>query len=530
MRQGYSGEQRLFKWIPLSVDLLQPDRLSSQKAQPVVGASAREFVRTGDALAEAKIGAATQAANPVIAIDMNTVAHALLGQTNQHLAATAVCNELARQFNAHRVSIGWFSKHSDASRCTVLAQSSVDIVKLSADAQARLSDAMYEALDQADTALYDVGSVATSLPSALTTISTAQAQLATLKTPIVFSTILAIEQRLVGAITIEIASSQAPQFRLRWSNTIQALPQLTQMLACGLQLHSDAQSNLRKRFNTLKFKSGSRFAMAGAALIALAALLIPVSNPVSATARLEGLAQRSVGAPSAGILKTVLVRPGDSVTAGQVIAQLSERDFELEKTRLQSEQLQAESGYSSAMAKGDRTAMMVAQAKGEEIVSQLGLINHQLEQIQLRAPIDGVLIQGDLQPLTGTPVEKGQSLFVIAPKQKFRVVAEIEERDLGRIQTGQKGRLTLSSLPWQQWDVVVQRIAPAATAVEARAVIEVQTELITPQSGLADGLKPGLRGVIQLQANDATVAAIAWDRIRVRWQLFAWRWLPWLAP
>ena len=467
------------------------------------------------------------------AVNLNTLAGALLSQNTLALAATAVCNELAQQLGGHRVSIGWCDSKSIATRCNILAQSSVDTIKLSADAQGQLADAMFESLDQADTAIYDAQFTLTSTATATSTISTAQAQLATLRTPIVLSTILAINQRLVGAITIEITASHADQFRQRWPAIQASIPHLSEMLAAGLQLHSDAQGNLLKRFNNLRFKPNARWTLAAIVLISLAMLFIPVNNPVSASARLEGLAQRSVGAPSAGILKTVLVRPGDNVIAGQVIAQLSERDFELEKTRLQSELLQAQGGYSSAMAKGDRTTMMVAQAKSEEIVSQLGLIDHQLEQIQLRAPIDGVLIHGDLQPLTGTPVDKGQSLFVIAPKQKFRVIAELEERDLRRVQIGQKGRVTLSALPWQQWEVVVQRVAPAATAIDGRGVIEVQAQLIANNDGLTDGrideLRPGLRGVVQLESGNATLVSIVWDRVRVRWQLFAWRWLPWLG-
>jgi multidrug efflux pump subunit AcrA (membrane-fusion protein) len=257
-------------------------------------------------------------------------------------------------------------------------------------------------------------------------------------------------------------------------------------------------------------------------LLVLAGAVVPVDVTVSAPARIEGEVQRTVAAPIRGYLKAVRVRPGDAVRAGELLAELGDRDLELDRTRLRSELSQHEGAASAAMARGERAAMAVAQARIEETRSRLGLVEHQLEQIQLRAPIDGVLIQGDLWQSVGTPVDRGQTLFVVAPALRHRVVVELDERDLRRVRVGQDGRLALSALPWDALALRVDRVAPAATALDGRNVFELEAQLIEP----GDGLRPGLRGVAHLASGRAPLLREWGRRLAERAAMLTWRWRP----
>jgi len=261
-----------------------------------------------------------------------------------------------------------------------------------------------------------------------------------------------------------------------------------------------------------------------AALVVLGG--VPIDRTVSAQARIEGEVQRIVAAPVKGYLHAVHVRPGDAVVAGQVLAELGDRDLELERSRLASEQAQHEASVSTALARGDRGAMAVARAKVEEARARLGLVEHQLQQVQLRAPMDGEVIQGDLWQSLNAPVERGQSLFTIAPAQRFRVIVELDERDIREVRADQSGRLALSALPWDTIPVRIERLAAVATALDGRNVFELQGRLETAGASLPSMLRPGLRGVVHLDAGRAPLLR-TWGGRAADWlRRVAWRWMP----
>ena len=265
-----------------------------------------------------------------------------------------------------------------------------------------------------------------------------------------------------------------------------------------------------------------RYLAGTASLLMLAALLVPINHSVSAPARIEGEVQRVVASPTKGYLKSVKVRPGDRVTTGQLLAELGERDLELERTKFKSEVAQHEGASAVAFAKGDRAAMSMSQAKADEARAQLGLVDHQLEQIQLTAPIDGVLIQGDLAQSIGTPIDRGQSLFTIAPVNRFRVIVELDERDIRAVAVGQRGELALSAMPWDTLALTVKRVAPMATLVENRNVFELET---VPGDALAE-VRPGLRGTAHLNVGQASLLAIWGTRAVNALKRWSWRWTP----
>ncbi len=454
-----------------------------------------------------------------------------LAADTRESAAAQICTHLAQQLDALRVCIAFRKKPELTSSLEIIGHSNSARVDLGEQQEQALLAASFEAVDQQTAIWY--GQISGSTPRL---ISVAHRHL--LNGPCQFAVSILLTNTLhfgqeqtpaacYGTLTVELAANHplvAQPLVL-----LEALEAIAQPLCRLLVLTSRAA---RKRDRWLaRFGKPKRLkiATAATALLALACAIIPISNPVSAPARLEGEVQRQVAAPVAGVLKSVHVRPGDTVKAGQLIAQLQEQDFELESSRLQGEGAQHESAMRNAMAKGDRSGMVQAQAKMEEVAAQLALVKTQLSSIQLRAPIDGIVISGDLQPLIGNPIDRGQILAQVAPAARFRVVIEIDERDLRRVKENQKGELALSALPFSALNLHVARIGPAAVQIERRRAIEVFAQLDSAAKLSADGqLRPGLRGVAHLEAGTSPLIVIWGQRLQEFWRLFRWRWLPWL--
>ena len=241
-------------------------------------------------------------------------------------------------------------------------------------------------------------------------------------------------------------------------------------------------------------------------VLVLAAALVPLPERIGGQARVEGAQQRVLVAPTDGFIKATHVHPGDRVRSGQVLADLAEQDLKLERDRWTSQVAQQDNSYAAAMTRNDRAEAALSLSRLDEAQAQLALIDEQLKRSQLKAPFDGVVIQGDLSQSIGAPVKQGDALMTVASMRRYRVVVDIDESDIARIRVGQQGRIALSALPWDTLPLSVVRITPLGVAREGRHVFEVQADF--SEQPFTD-VRPGLTG----QA-----------RIAVGWSPLLWSW------
>ena len=268
-------------------------------------------------------------------------------------------------------------------------------------------------------------------------------------------------------------------------------------------------------------RATTRRLLVAAVLFVAFIALAPLQREVGGRARVEGAEQRVLVAPTDGFIKLAHVRPGDRVVAGQALVDLLDGDLRLERERWASQLAQHENAYASAMAKSDRTTASTSLSRITEAQSQLALVDEQLVRGRVSAPFDALVIQGDLSQAIGAPVRQGDTLVTLATTGRHRVIVEVDEVDIGRVQVGQGGQLSLSSLPWDTQSLVVERITPLAKAVEGRNVFEVEARLVAPRPDL----RPGLLGRADI-AVGRLPPLWAWlghalDRARVAW----WAWL-----
>jgi multidrug efflux pump subunit AcrA (membrane-fusion protein) len=230
----------------------------------------------------------------------------------------------------------------------------------------------------------------------------------------------------------------------------------------------------------------------GLALCVLAALtVLPLPERVGGQGRIEGAQQRVLVATTDGFIKQVHAQPGDKVHADQVLADLAEQDLKLEHDKWASQVAQQDNAYAAAMTHADRAEAALAMSRLEEAQAQLALVDEQLQRTQLKAPFDGVLIQGDLTQSIGAPVKQGDTLMTVASTQHWRVIIEIDEADIARVRIGQSGEIALSALPWDTLPLRVHRITPLAVPKEGRNLFEVEAEFTAP---VPPEVRPGLTG------------------------------------
>jgi len=259
-----------------------------------------------------------------------------------------------------------------------------------------------------------------------------------------------------------------------------------------------------------------------AGAVALFCSLATGEYRVPAKTVIEGQVQLAAVAPFDGYVAQSLVRAGDTVAKGQVLARLDERDLTLEQTKLISEREQLMQKHRQAFAALDRAAMAVNAAQVNQAEAQLSLVEDKLARATLVAPFDGVVVSGDLSQLLGAPVEQGKILFQIAPLNTYRVILEVDERDIARVRVGEQGELALSGIPDQPMHFAVKQITPVSTAQEGRNYFRVEAQL----DNASARLRPGMEGVGKISAGEQKLIWI-WTHPLVDWlRLWGWKWLP----
>ncbi|HXL75473.1 MAG TPA: efflux RND transporter periplasmic adaptor subunit, partial [Burkholderiales bacterium] len=243
---------------------------------------------------------------------------------------------------------------------------------------------------------------------------------------------------------------------------------------------------------------------------------------VSAKTVIEGEVQRAAVAPFDGYVAQSLVRAGDTVKKGQVLARLDERELKLEQTRLASEREQLMRKHRQAFAALDRASMAVIAAQINQAEAQLSLVEDKLARATLAAPFDGIVVSGDLSQLLGSPVEQGKVLFQIAPLDAYRVILEVDERDIAHVRVGQQGELALSGMPARPMHFALKQITPVSTAQDGRNYFRVEAQL----DNASVHLRPGMEGVGKISAGERKLIWI-WTHPLVDWlRMWAWKWLP----
>ena len=431
-------------------------------------------------------------------------------------AATAFATELALRLGFDRVSIGLV----ESGQVVVKAISHSADVLAKYEAHRAIASAMDEAIEQA--AVLTSADTAGKIPRILQ----AHKALARATGNQICTIPLANNHEIFGAITFERVSTEkleqedidacetivsllGPLVLLRWN---EERPWYSRLMKSSIG-HAKRGYLLRRFF----FKTVLYATLVGFVVL----LFIPVVHNVNAPARLEGLVQRALVAPEAGFLEKSYVRPGDRVKEGQLLAELSDQELQLEKRKWESELAQHENAYGASLAEADRVQLVINQSKADEARSQLELTEHKIARSKIIAPFDGIVIKGDLRQLLGTPVQRGEVLLTVAPVSAYRLMIEVDERDVAFVQAKQRGRVALVSLPDKTLAFEVLRITPVAAIKEGRNYFDVEATLINQQQTF---LRPGLEGVAKINAGNKPFIWIWTHRVLDSVRLALWNW------
>jgi multidrug resistance efflux pump len=433
------------------------------------------------------------------------------------------------------VALGWVRGIGSSGAVRVVAVSDTEFIDRRMAMVQKLEAAMDECLDQEQAVMHPppppAGAEADVLLSQAIThahreLCATDARLKVLSVP------LRRDDTVIGVITIE-STAEGPAD----AAAVELLQAALDLVAPVVQLRRSDDQPLPKRAWTSTLKAGSwlvgprhtAWKLAAVALLGAAIVVTFFHMPyrVDAQAELQPRVKHNISVPFDGIIGSLTegVEAGKTVHAGDALAEMNTDELKLQLLHAQNERIQYEKEADAYLqAKPPRLAeSQQARARVAQAIAKADMAQLNLDHAKIVAPIDGVIIAGDLADKVGASVKLGDPLFQIAPLDDIVVIARVSDRDIALVRdpnTGDptRGEVATKADPSKTFPFTIDRIVPLAQSKDGKNTFEVRGRLAGP----APLLRPGMEGIAKLDTGRKSLLWIGTRRIRDQLRLWLW--------
>lgn len=199
--------------------------------------------------------------------------------------------------------------------------------------------------------------------------------------------------------------------------------------------------------------------LTGAAIAALC--LVQMDFTITARGQLQPIERQEVFAPSDGVVHEILVRHGDEVPGGAVLARLRNTELDYETGRLSGDlattRAKLQAVQAARLTAGrDRRQMDEVNAEIERLKqiltgmqSQYEILQRQRQELDVRSPLAGQVLSWETdKTLALRPVRQGQRLMTIANvRGPWQLEVDVADKDIGHVLNArrhQEGQLPVS--------------------------------------------------------------------------------------
>jgi multidrug efflux pump subunit AcrA (membrane-fusion protein) len=144
----------------------------------------------------------------------------------------------------------------------------------------------------------------------------------------------------------------------------------------------------------------------------------------------------------------------------------------------------------AAMATHDAGKAQFAKLDLQRLDLKIGLLEERAEHLELKSPISGLVVRGDLEKVEGAPLTVGQTLFEIAPLDQMTVELAVPEEDVSHVRADLPVRFSLDAYPGRRWEGALGAVHPRAEQRDHRQVFVAEFNMPNPNQQW----KPGMSG------------------------------------
>jgi len=233
---------------------------------------------------------------------------------------------------------------------------------------------------------------------------------------------------------------------------------------------------------------------------------------------IQPVERRFAVAPFDGLVHKTHVEPGDHVRAGQVLASMDGRSIRWELAGVVAEREQARKTHEIELANRNVSEAMLAQLEDQRLASQLKDLNFKEASLEIRSPVDGILLSGSAENNNASSVSTGDMLFEVAPIDSLKVEVGIPAEDIAHIEEGMEMQVWIDGFESKPLMGKVNRIYPRSEIRDATNVFV--AEFLIDNTNLE--FRPGMKGVARI---DSHPHPLAWNLFHKPWDYLVANWL-----
>lgn len=253
---------------------------------------------------------------------------------------------------------------------------------------------------------------------------------------------------------------------------------------------------------------GSRKKIIWALLGILAVGFIPFPHKIKCKVACEPQTRRFISSPFNAKLLDCTAKPGDAVQEGELLATLDGSDFRSEIAGLRAQLAQSGQRRTSAIATGDASTAELERLETQQVEEKLKIFQQRLQRLEIRSPVTGQIVAGNLERSKGSTLKTGQNLFEVAPVANMLAEIAIPEEQLSYVKAGMNVRLTLDSHAGASLHTELQSIHPRNEVKDSVSVYIAEA----PLDNSAQELRPGMTGYARIHAGYQPIGWLLFHR------------------
>jgi len=193
-----------------------------------------------------------------------------------------------------------------------------------------------------------------------------------------------------------------------------------------------------------------------------------IASYFETTSRVEAERRVDVAAKSSARCTKRYAEVGDRVAAGDILAELDKAEAQANYNQTAVQMRQNQTAYEVAKSQfeqglGPKVEMENARYAYEQSLATLETQKIHLENLTVRAPISGIVTARTIQE--GMLVSAGQTVYSIVDPSSFIIAISPPERELPRLEVGQRAKITIDALRGREFDASIRRINPSVDPV-----------------------------------------------------------------
>ena len=429
-------------------------------------------------------------------------------QETNKAAAEEIANLLANRLGCSSVAVGLMKRHqmklqaiSGVGKIDQGSDSSRDYLQVLVESATRKQPGLYPAINEHNNFLLQ-----------------AHRQLgATIQTEAIYSQPLIVDDEVIGAVVMagDRAILSSNQFQ-RFNDA--ASPSLTSSLQVIDKVKQTTLTKTRS-FVKRKLSWAKQLLILGSLVCFCLLMFLPITYRVRCSCVTEPVSRRFAVAPFDGQIIAGRVEAGDLVEKSQVLAEMDGRTIRWELSGVTAEREQSLRTREIELYDRNVPKTILAELEYDRLVSEEEILQHKQNNLNIRSPIDGVVLSGSLERAEAASVETGQVLFEIGPLKPMRVEVAVPSDEIAQVQVGYPAKIWIDGQEDKPITGKIRKIHPRSETRDAKNVFIAELEFDNED----ERLRPGMKGSVRLDCEERSLGwslfhkPINYVRSRLTW-------------